>query len=1207
MSIWNILIILGVILSKVEDCVSIIEPRLLGTNSLQPDNIPAGYQLDQHHTEGNENINNEQEPLHEHNPNTVHHAPSFQHEHPEVINPNPTVGLQAIAPATPPTLPTNNETQLEPNVGDHHSETPQLHTSFPDHLSLERTAGVAGSSTTPLSTIPTSHHNEQTSSTAIKPLLQSSETSVSFQSAGSLFPTLVYPRPHTTATCDLLCLLIRSGQLAASSTLGKINSSPVPNLLLVSVSQIFPTTTTEIVPLPTQSPGLILPEHRIPESVPTMARSSSTTPHVTASTSRIWMTLFPKNNTTVNRVTDLPTPQIVLPTVQALNRLTTITPEVLTLFPLITNSTSPATPMETTVRRDSDILVPITEERNTQGTTERAPTAAQPSSTSQTSFSSRPTTGTASTPTTASSTTRPTTSSTTSLPTTNNTIPETMRPITTSHASTTTPFPSTTSTNLISVQSEESTPTSATTIPTTTSLMPTTNSTNENTTQPSTIIGSTKRHDKHKIKQRTHLTFTPTAGASATTTNSVSSTNPVSSTNAVPTTTSYVTRKIHHNWSANNRTTTRRTTIHIGFMGTTTKGALSSSTSTQKPYTTEINLTSTISTTKKKLGSTTTLLSILTSTVNNGSNTTQSPTTFINQNITVHETVSGSTINNVSSASPASTVSTPPGEQHPVTTPSSPLLQSSVLPSASTTFKSLPPVFVTVRFRMSWSMFCVNYQTFQHEVVDILEANYKDSFNEEQVKIMNEEINYCVEPWSVAEEEYIYVRLYIVDYDGQYDSSLTVDCAQYFQTGFRDESFFKDKLVRVTLNTKDESRSNIIATADPNAESEDISGVTVAITIASVGGICCIAVIVLQFMMKRRYRKTRTLHHSHSHSNRRRFSVASNDSIALASVKSRPNSGLFNPALDLDIQKFINNNGVLSNPVNFAGLANLCSEPESIYEEFYAIKNEMPRLSTVPSGAEDKNRYANVIPIPRTRVSLKRKLSQATSDYINANFVTGYPDESKAYIATQAPLANTKADFWRMIWEQQSRVIVMLTAMDEHGHPKCAEYWPDCLGTLIKYAEFTVTLKKRDVTQEYIMSTIELKDIDNNLFREIKHIWYTCWPMQGLPEAISLVKFTIEIRKLYEDSGGPLVVHCSPGTGRTGTLLGIDICMRQYEQERVADVLNCVSKMRKERAGAVQTKEQYALMYQALNEYALYLNSPSISAASSVMTLHAVH
>ncbi|KAK6188729.1 hypothetical protein SNE40_004847 [Patella caerulea] len=1192
MSIWNILTILGVILSQVEDCVSIIEPRLLGTHNLQPDNIPEGYQLDQHHTDGNENINNEQEPLHEHNPNTVHHAPSFQHEHPEVINPNPTVGLQAIAPATPPTLPTNNQTQQEPNVGDHHSETSQLHTSFPDHLSLERTASVTASSTTPLSTITRSHRNEQTSAAAIKSLLQSSETSVSFQSAGSLIPTLVYPRPHTTTTCDFLC------QHAASTTLGKLNSGPVPNLLLVSISQISPTTTSELVPLPTQSPGIILPQHRIPESVPTMARSSSTTPHVTASTSRIWMTLFPKTNTSVNRVTDLPTPQILLPTVQPLNRLTTVTPEVLTLFPLITNSTSPATSMATTRRTDSEILVPITEERNTRGTTERALTAAQASSTATASTPS--TASTAARPTTTRATTaRPTTSSTISLPTTNATIPETMRPITISHASTTTPFPPTTSANLISVQSEQSTPTPATTIPTTTNFIQTTNFTHDNTTQTSTITGSTKRHDKHKVKQRTHLTFTPTAGASTTATNSVSSTNPGSST----ITTSYVTRKIHHNWSANNRTTTRRTTIHIGISGTTTKGAQRTSTSTRKPYTPEINLTSTISTTKKKLDTTTTLLSILTSTVSNASNTTQSPTTLINQNITVP----GPTINNISSASPASTGSTPSGEEHHVTTPSSSLLQPSVLPSASTTFKSLPPVFVTVRFRMSWVMFCHNYQTFQHEVVDILEANYKDSFEEQQVKIMNEEINYCVEPWPVAEEEYIYVRLYIVDYDGQYDSSLTVDCAQYFESGFPEESFFRDKLVRVTLNTKDEGRHYIIATADPNADSEDISGVTVAITIASVGGICCIAVIVLQFMMKRRYRKTRTLNHSHSHSNRRRFSIASNDSIALASVKSRPNSGLFNPALDLDIQKFINNNGVLSNPVNFAGLANLCSEPESIYEEFYAIKNEMPRLSTVPSGAEDKNRYANVIPIPRTRVSLKRKLSQATSDYINANFVTGYPDESKAYIATQAPLANTKADFWRMIWEQQSRVIVMLTAMDEHGHPKCAEYWPDCLGTLIKYGEFTVTLKKRDVTQECIMSTIELKDIENNLFREIKHIWYTCWPVQGLPEAISLVKFTMEIRKLYEDSGGPLVVHCSPGTGRTGTLLGIDICMRQYEQERVADVLSCVSKMRKERAGAVQTKEQYALIYQALNEYALYLNSPSISAASSVMTLHAVH
>ena len=70
---------------------------------------------------------------------------------------------------------------------------------------------------------------------------------------------------------------------------------------------------------------------------------------------------------------------------------------------------------------------------------------------------------------------------------------------------------------------------------------------------------------------------------------------------------------------------------------------------------------------------------------------------------------------------------------------------------------------------------------------------------------------------------------------------------------------------------------------------------------------------------------------------------------------------------------------------------------------------------------------------PHTRVSLFLKFAVANSDYINANFIRGYRDTSKSYIATQGPLQWTVADFWRMVWEQRVSTIIMVTGFEERG------------------------------------------------------------------------------------------------------------------------------------------------------------------------------
>ncbi|RYP40819.1 hypothetical protein DL767_001465 [Monosporascus sp. MG133] len=95
------------------------------------------------------------------------------------------------------------------------------------------------------------------------------------------------------------------------------------------------------------------------------------------------------------------------------------------------------------------------------------------------------------------------------------------------------------------------------------------------------------------------------------------------------------------------------------------------------------------------------------------------------------------------------------------------------------------------------------------------------------------------------------------------------------------------------------------------------------------------------------------------------------------------------------------------------------------------------RLSGVEKGV--KNRYKDILPFEHARVRLADR-EEGACDYINASYIKA-SRSNKRYIASQGPLPATFEDFWSVIWDQDVRVIVMLTAESEGGQLKCHPYW----------------------------------------------------------------------------------------------------------------------------------------------------------------------
>ncbi|CAH1716486.1 unnamed protein product [Chironomus riparius] len=236
-----------------------------------------------------------------------------------------------------------------------------------------------------------------------------------------------------------------------------------------------------------------------------------------------------------------------------------------------------------------------------------------------------------------------------------------------------------------------------------------------------------------------------------------------------------------------------------------------------------------------------------------------------------------------------------------------------------------------------------------------------------------------------------------------------------------------------------------------------------------------------------------------------------------------------------------------------------------------------------------KNRYANVCAYDHSRVILQQLEGQPGSDYINANYCDGYRKHN-AYIATQGPLQNTCADFWRMIWEVESSTIVMMTRLEERMRKKCDQYWPT-RGTET-YGLMTVTITATQELATYSIRTFQLTRAGSNESREIKQVQYTSWPDHGVPDnPAPFLQFLRRTKSLTPSEAGPIVVHCSAGVGRTGCYIVIDSMLERIEKEKMVDIYGHVTCLRAQRNYMVQTEEQYIFIHDALLEAAICGNT----------------
>ncbi len=263
--------------------------------------------------------------------------------------------------------------------------------------------------------------------------------------------------------------------------------------------------------------------------------------------------------------------------------------------------------------------------------------------------------------------------------------------------------------------------------------------------------------------------------------------------------------------------------------------------------------------------------------------------------------------------------------------------------------------------------------------------------------------------------------------------------------------------------------------------------------------------------------------------------------------------------------------------------------------------HKLQQIDIEKSLKRNNNRYSDILPYEFNVVPFQNSKNFEKNNqkdwYINASYINGpFVNDEKCFIAAQAPVKNTINKFYKMLFNNDVKLIIMLCSFEEYGRKKCEYYLPNELNKeLILENDLTVKITNVEFIIDNCLIKREIQLKLNNEIKTLYHLQMLNWPDYSKPDENKgyktinyLIHYIAESRELFPKS--PVLIHCSAGTGRTGTLIAIFNLIKcisffngvNYDKDvkPFISVFNMVRKLREQRKGMVSCWEQYKFIYQ---------------------------
>ena len=210
---------------------------------------------------------------------------------------------------------------------------------------------------------------------------------------------------------------------------------------------------------------------------------------------------------------------------------------------------------------------------------------------------------------------------------------------------------------------------------------------------------------------------------------------------------------------------------------------------------------------------------------------------------------------------------------------------------------------------------------------------------------------------------------------------------------------------------------------------------------------------------------------------------------------------------------------------------------------------------------------------------------RSRNDYINAVIIPECVGK-RNILVTQYPLQKTVVDFWTMVYDTDSTVVVVLELLNEN-----VPLWPNH-GDVFHYDKFNIGNRSKGSP---ILLDITLNHKETNKNKTVRVVSMTEWNTDNVPlSGKCMLDLLSNVSSWRDDHPGSVTVVCRDGCMRSGVFVALSLVLEKIEIDDEVDIFQVVRTIQIRRPEFFPNFNQYEYCYQCIKEHlegnSLYAN-----------------